>query len=33
MAADEASQSTALEGDAPETTVAPPTNDNMANDA
>ena len=33
MATDEASQSTALEGDAPKTTLTPPTNDNMANDA
>ena len=32
MAADKASQSTALEGNAPETTPVPPTNDDMAND-
>ena len=33
MAADEASQSTMLEGDAPETTPAPPANDDIANDS
>ena len=33
MAADEASQSTALEGDAPEIAPTPPTNDDVANDA
>ena len=33
MATDEASQSTMLEGDAPETTPAPPANDDIANDS
>ena len=33
MAADKASQSTAPEGDAPGTTPAPPTNEDVANDA
>ena len=33
MAVDEASQSTALEGDAPETTPIPPANKDVANDA
>ena len=33
MATDKASQFTALEGDAPETTPAPSANDDMANDA
>ena len=33
MAANEASQSVALEGDAPESALAPPANDDVAADA